>query len=418
VRLAARAFALVLVLTSACGTEGDGRRTLHLWAMGSEGEAVARMVAGFERENPGIHVRVQAIPWSAAHEKLLTAYVGETMPDVFQLGNTWIPELAALDAVAPLDERIDASSKVARKDFFAGILDTNVIDGSLRALPWYVDTRLLFYRRDLLASAGYSEVPQSWDGWLEALGRIKKTGADRYAILWPLGEWEPPVIFALQLGAELLRDGDRYGNFRSDEFRRGFEFYLGMFERGLAPRGEAHATDPYRDFAAGYFSFYLSGPWNLSEFRRRLPAALQEAWATAPLPAPTGGVGVSLAGGASLAVHRHTKEPEAAWRLLEYLSEPAQQAELFRLTGDLPARMSAWDAAALRKDARAEAFWRQLEHLRPTPKVPEWERIAAAIGREGEAAVRGDVNVDGALARLDAEADEILAKRRSLLARQ
>jgi multiple sugar transport system substrate-binding protein len=47
----------------------------------------------FERRYPEIQVKVQQIPWSAAHEKLLTAYAGDAMPDVFQLGNTWIPEI-------------------------------------------------------------------------------------------------------------------------------------------------------------------------------------------------------------------------------------------------------------------------------------------------------------------------------------
>jgi multiple sugar transport system substrate-binding protein len=415
----ALAAALLAALSTACTGGSEHETTLELWAMGSEGEAAARLVAGFEQENPGVGVRVQAIPWSAAHEKLLTAYVGETMPDVFQLGNTWVPEMVALDAITPLTDRLEASERVARDDFFEGILDTNVIDGAVYALPWYVDTRLLFYRRDLLTAAGFATAPRSWDAWLEAMRRIERSAADRYAILLPLGEWEPAVIFAMQLGAELLRDGDRYGNFQSAEFRGGIELYLKMFERGFAPLGEGLAADPYRDFAAGFFCFYLSGPWNLGEFARRLPAVVQQSWATAPLPAPDGDApGVSLAGGASLAIHRKTEHADAAWRLVEHLSARERQIELYRLTGDLPSRKSAWESAGLRNDARTEAFWRQLQHVRPTPKVPEWERIAAAIGRHAEAAVRGDVGVEVALARLDAEANAILSKRRSLLARQ
>ncbi|HET6232147.1 MAG TPA: hypothetical protein VFE05_18885, partial [Longimicrobiaceae bacterium] len=62
----------------ACSGSGDadGRVTLRFWAMGAEGEVVQQLVRDFERENPRIHVQVQQIPWSAAHEKLLTAHVG------------------------------------------------------------------------------------------------------------------------------------------------------------------------------------------------------------------------------------------------------------------------------------------------------------------------------------------------------
>src|SRR5882672_1969643 len=109
--------------------------------MGREGEVVAELVPAFERRTPGVHVRVQQIPWSAAHEKLLTAYVGDAMPDVMQLGNTW---LAALDA------RIGASATVRLASYPSGIVDPNVVDGATYAIPWYVDTRVLFYRADLL----------------------------------------------------------------------------------------------------------------------------------------------------------------------------------------------------------------------------------------------------------------------------
>ncbi len=69
------------------------------------------LVRGFEQENPGIRVRVQQIPWTAAHEKLLTAYVGDATPDLAQLGNSWIAEFTELGALAPLDSLVAMSRK-------------------------------------------------------------------------------------------------------------------------------------------------------------------------------------------------------------------------------------------------------------------------------------------------------------------
>ncbi len=82
---------------------------LRFWAMGAEGELVPQMLDQFRRENPGIEVEVQQVPWSAAHEKMLTAHVGGATPDVAQLGNTWVAEFAALRAIEPLDARIAAT---------------------------------------------------------------------------------------------------------------------------------------------------------------------------------------------------------------------------------------------------------------------------------------------------------------------
>jgi multiple sugar transport system substrate-binding protein len=226
------------------------------------------------------------------------------------------------------------------------------------------------------------------------------------------------VILALQQGSTLLRDGDRFGDFRGPAFRRAFDFYLDLFRRELAPgTGEAAVANLYQDFASGFVAMTVTGPWNLGEFARRLPPSLADGWATAPMPAPEDeGVGVSLAGGASLAVFRGSPHKEAAWRLVEYLSAPAQQVAFYRLTGDLPARQSAWHAAALERDARARAFWTQLGAVRATPKIPEWERIATMITEHTERAVRGLATPDEALAALDADVDAALAKRRWILA--
>ena len=409
------------VLSALLGCVHDsGGTVVELWAMGREGDIVVDLLPEFERRTPGVRVRVQQIPWSAAHEKLLTAYVGNTMPDLFQVGNTWIPEFVALGAIQPLDSRIAGSSTVRSDDYFPGILDTNVIDGRTFGIPWYVDTRLLFYRTDLLRRAGMAQPPTTWTAWVDVLTRIKTAAGPRaYAILLPLNEWQPPVILALQRGAALLRDDDRYGNFRSREFLEAFEFYLGLFQRDLAPRsGESQVGNLYQDFASGYFSQCITGPWNIGELARRLPANVADSWGTAPLPAPHGDYpGASVAGGASLAIFHGARHADAAWQLIEYLSEPAQQIAFYRLSGDLPARKTAWVEARLTEDQYAAAFWIQLQRLRAIPKIPEWERIADKITHYVEAAVRADLTAEAALTALDMDVDAILEKRRWMLQR-
>ena len=95
-------------------------------------------------------------------EKLLTAFVGESTPDLAQIGNSWIPELVAIGTLERLDPWIEASREVDPEGYFPGIWDTNVIDGHVYGIPWYVDTRVLFYRTDLLAAAGVTAMPTTW----------------------------------------------------------------------------------------------------------------------------------------------------------------------------------------------------------------------------------------------------------------
>lgn len=404
---------------AACsGAEEDGVE-LRFWAMGREGEVVQELMPAFEAENPGVRVRVQQIPWTAAHEKLLTAYVGESTPDVSQLGNTWVPEFVALGALAPLDGRLDREGGPEPSSFFPGILATNELDGTLYGLPWYVDTRVLFYRTDLLAEAGYEAMPGTWSGFRRALLALReRMGPDQYPLMMPTNEWPPPVILGLQSGSPLLADRGRRGAFGGEAFRRAFEFYVGLYRDSLAAVvSSTEVANLFQEFARGNIAVYMTGPWNIGEFARRLPDALQDDWATAPLPGPDG-PGESMAGGSSLVMFRSTEHPEAAWRLMAFLSRPEQQLRFYELTGDLPAVRSAWEAPVLADNPRTGAFREQLERVVPLPKVPEWENIATKVFEFGEQAVRGRATIEETLEALDRDVDRLLEKRRWMMDRR
>jgi multiple sugar transport system substrate-binding protein len=386
--------------------------TIRFWGMGREGEVVGELVKEFERRNPTIHVQVQQIPWIAAHEKLLTAHVGESTPDIAQLGNTWISEFAALDALEPLGGRIDST------DYFPGIWATNVVDRTLYGVPWYVDTRVLFYRRDLLKEAGYDSMPNTWSDWREAMQRLRShMGRGQYPILLPTNEWPQPVIFAMQAGSSLLDSTGTRGAFRQPSFRTGFEFYISLFRDGFAPVVSAsEISNRYQEFERGNIAMVITGPWEIGEFGRRLSPAMAGKWTTAPLPGPDG-PGVSFAGGASLVLFRASKHKAEAWKLLEFLSEPEQLVRFYALTGNLPPRRSAWRDSSLATNEYTRAFREQLERLRPLPAVPEIEQIVTRVYEAGEQAARARRPIDQTLSALDRDVDGILEKRRWMVSR-
>jgi len=401
-------------LLSACaGREGDPN-LIRFWAMGNEAANVTALMPEFERRNRGLRVVVQALPWTAAHEKLLTAYAGRSLPDVSQIGNTWVAELAAIGALTPLPPT-EAGLLV---DNFTGVLETNVISGRTYATPWYVDTRLLFHRTDLLRRAGYEAVPTDWAEWKRSMHALKRLGdGDAYAILMPVNEFEQLLTFGLQQPEPLLRDNASRGNFSSPGFIAALTFYKSIFDERLAPlASSAQISNVWNEFARGFFSYYVSGPWSVGDFRRRLPPELQDAWATAEMPGPNG-PGASAPGGSSLAVMGSARNPDAAWRLVRHLLEPDVQVRFNGLTGNLPARVSAWRAPAVAGDPAMAPFGRQLQRARPVPKAPEWERIVTEMQLVAERMVRGQYTPVQAAAEIDRRADRLLEKRRWMLER-
>lgn len=416
-------FLLSIVLLNSCTKQENNITTIKFWAMGSEAEFVTKLVPEFEKRNPGIKVDVQQIPWTAAQEKLITAFASDNTPDICQLGNTWVPQFASLNAIIKLDDFIGNSMNIKKENYFEGIWETNVIDSAVYGIPWYIDTRLIFYRTDVFKRAGYDQPPKSWNELYDLCKRIKALypGEDKYAIYLPTNEWAPFIIFGLQNNAELLKDNNSRGNFNSKEFKEAFEFLVKFHKEKLAPLGISQVTNVYQAFADEYFSIYISGPWNINEFKKRMTGDLADKWSTAPMPSKTGEdyPGVSLAGGSSLVVFEKSEHKEEVWKFIEFLSEPSIQIEFYKLIYNLPAIKEAWEDSSIANNIYMKAFYEQFNHVVPTPKVTEWEQIAfAKVQQYAEIAVRGAMSIDNTLKNLDKDVDMILEKRRWLLENQ
>ncbi|HEY0195546.1 MAG TPA: extracellular solute-binding protein, partial [Kofleriaceae bacterium] len=225
----------------------------------------------------------------------------------------------------------------------------------------------------------------------------------------------------------------RWGNFRSAGFRRALTFYLQLFVEQLAPVAtEVQISNPWEEMQRGYFASMLHGPWSVGELRRRWTAEMQDQWATAVLPGPSGTgadrPGGALAGGASLVVFRATAHPREAWQLIEYLKRPEVQHQMYELTGDLPPRRASWADPLLAGDGQIQAFRAQLEQVRRPPPLPEWERILTEMRILSERAARQvsprttpaqlAAIVDATVTELDRRTDQMLEKRRWILAHE
>jgi multiple sugar transport system substrate-binding protein len=382
---------------------------VKMWAMGNEAAAMPELLRLLNNYAKLPAVSVQPLPWTAAHEKLLTGFAGGALPTLSQVGNSWISELAAIGAIEPVPE----AQAGLLTDHFDAVIDTCRIGNKIWAVPWYVDTRVQFYRRDLFVKAGYEVPPPRWDDWKAALHKVKRVVGDgNYAILMPVNEFEHLTTLALSAKAGMLNAEGTRGAFSSPEFLAALAFYKSLFDEGLAPLASAtQISNVWNEFARGYFSVYPSGPWTIGDMKKRLPAEFQSKWGTAPNPGPDG-TGSAAPGGSSLVVFRGASNPGAAWNIVDALLGSSGQAALQKLTGDLPARKSSWAASASNADPHITPFADQLENARALPKVPEWERIVSEMQVVAERMLRGQFTVSQAAAEMDVRANRLLEKRR------
>src|SRR5207248_10544332 len=134
--------AVVAATATAAGariTSGKKTTTITFWdAYSSDGPEVKRLekvvIPYFEQTHPGIVVKDVTIPYDSLHQKLITAVAGGQLPDLVRSDIIWVPELANLGVLQPLDTTLPDFKSISSK-VFAGPLATNFWKGHYYALP-------------------------------------------------------------------------------------------------------------------------------------------------------------------------------------------------------------------------------------------------------------------------------------------
>ena len=239
-----------------------------------------KLVKEFEKKNPKIKVEVQAIPWDKAHDKLLTAVASGNGPDVMEVGTTWVPEFAEAGAFKDLSSYVSDYPNLNKDNYFEGATKTMTHNGKLVSVPWYVDTRVLFYRTDMLKSVGYAEAPKTWNDVKDASIKLASKGENHYGISLDQNDQFTPFMFAWANGWDFKYNNGK-ANFLDPKFVDAMEIYHSFFEKGLAPKSKG--LDILQGFKKGTLPMFVSGPWMVSSINDQLPD-LKGKWAISELP--------------------------------------------------------------------------------------------------------------------------------------
>jgi len=378
--------------------------------MGEEGKKLAQMVQQFEAENPDVQVTLQAIPWGAVHEKLITAVAGRTTPDVCQLGTTWVPEFAAIRALEPLRDYVKYSSYVQEEYFLPGAWKTCLFNGQLYSIPWYVETRVLFYRKDLLQEAGFDHPPRTWEELLtigKALARdIDGDGRmERYGISLPAVDWQHFIIFLWQAGGHILDESNRQAVMDTPEAAATLDFYTRLFEEKVTPLVLSPVYDIPQSFKSGFLPMFISGPWEVQLLRQQVPE-IEGKWEVAVLPAKK--FATSYIGGSNWVIFKASKNKTTAWKFIEFMARTDSQVEWYRISQDLPAVTAAWDDPVLAQQKIIQVFREQLKQVKSPPAIANWEQVASLINKYMELAVLRKMTAGETLRALNQEVNKLL----------
>jgi ABC-type glycerol-3-phosphate transport system substrate-binding protein len=399
------------LLLAACAGQSDRGPiivTFPISSLGAEAEVLERQLAEFNAQHPGIRV-IQRVTPDAADQKhqLYVQWLnaGASDPDILQLDVIWTPEFAAAEWILPLD-RFQPDTAA----FFPATIAANRWKDSLYAIPWFIDVGMLYWRTDLMAGP-----PTTFAELVRASQAARQKGKVKYGYVWQGARYEGLVVNFFEYlggyGGRILDRGRVTVNSRQalgalNEMREE------IYGSGIVPATTLtwHEEESRFAFQNGEAAFMRNWPYPVPLLRDSAGSRVAGKFAVAPLPAAAEGTSTSAIGGAQLAINRHTEHPEAAWAVIDYLTQPEQMRERARVVGQFPTRSGVYDDPSL---ASALALppatvKRIIEHAAPRPVTPVYTQLSEILQIQLHRALTRQTSPAAALARAQSEMQRVL----------
>ena len=154
-----------------------------IWGPPEYIDAGKALVEQFNQEHPDITVTYRSIPWTNWYQTFVTAIGSGTAPDISTGAGYQAVQLYDQGAILPIDDVISQwKSNGKLDDFLPNTVDILKYDNHYVALPWAIDIRVWYYRKDLLAAANV-QPPSSWDEFKSAAQAITKPSVDQYGVV-------------------------------------------------------------------------------------------------------------------------------------------------------------------------------------------------------------------------------------------
>ena len=242
----------------------------------------------------------------------------------------------------PLDDFADSKFK---EDWLLG-WDTLIYDGKKMALPYEYRAPVLYYRSDWMDG---KKPPQSWDEMLRMANEMADDQRSGVIIGLSRGSQaqalsEVILSYFWDMGVELF-DADGKAAFNTEQGYAVFERIANLVKEGFAPDAVISYTyeEVFQSLKAGTGVFTFLGSHRAEA--ARAAADLKGKLMIAPLPGMKGGNEPAPAHvfGWTLAISKDSKNPEAAWKFIEFMTNPDTQLHQVKLTGELPSRKSPYD---------------------------------------------------------------------------
>ncbi|WP_406149686.1 extracellular solute-binding protein [Streptomyces sp. NBC_01012] len=383
--------ATLALAATACGSDdesGGGKSsgelsgTVTWWDtsnVGSEDKVFKKIAEGFEKEHPKVDVKYVSVPFGDAQNKFKNAaQAGSGAPDVIRSEVAWTPEFADLGYLAPLD---GTPALKDEGDFLKQAAASTKYDGKTYAVPQVIDSMGIFYNKKIFKEAGV-EPPAKIADLKTAAKKIKeKTGKTG---LYLRGDDSYYFLsFLYGEGGDLVDPESKTVTVDNAQGVKAFGVVKDLVDSGTA---KTDATDGWENmmsaFKNGDVAMMVNGPWAVGETLTGKEFADDKAnLGVSPVPAGSAGQGAPQ-GGHNLAVYAGSKNLDASYAFVDYMTSVETQAKTAGELNLLPTRTSAYSKKEASDSEIIQFFKPVVETAVERPWIPETGSLFAPLNVE------------------------------------
>ncbi|WP_228892952.1 ABC transporter substrate-binding protein [Pseudoduganella aquatica] len=390
-----------------CSQAAMAAQQVQFWTMqlSPHNDAYIQGVIGaFERSHPGVSIKWIDVPWAEMERKTLAALAARSAPDVVNLNPQFAAKLAEFGALANPEAYLSPEQVQA---FLPAVWRANRLDGKTFAMPWYLNTNVTLYNKDMLARSG-SALPATMEQLAPAARAIKqRTGSYAY---FPALDASTPLEALVAAGNPLLSADGCSPGYTNAGGSRLFETYRMLYQDGLVPRNVV--TEGHRKavemFLSGEVAMVSTGMQFLGYIKNTNPGIYGQIGVAPQIG--SGSAPASIAA-MNIAVLESSGAKHAAFAFAQFLTSAANQTEFAKRVPVLPSTTASYSDAffsaplgdPLMEAARALSVQQVKTGAVLVPPVRKYSKLRVSYARNLQAVMLGKQTTPQAMRALDKE---------------
>jgi multiple sugar transport system substrate-binding protein len=346
-------------------------------------QTIAEVVSAFNEAQTKAHVTYKELPPPSSSTEVHQGLVQQLArrngdPDVFTLDIIWIAEFAAAKWALPLDQYFKDSTG----EYFPGMVQACTWQDKLVALPWFVDSGMLYYRKDLGITA-----PSTWDELIASAKQATGSGKAKFGFLWQAKQAEVLVCdlvsFIGSNGGAILQSDGKTVAIADEPAIQAVQLMYDLINKDQITPADVLSWDEEpsrRPFTGGEAAFLRNWSYVWKIAQSEAESKVVDQVAVVPLPHFPDKKSAAALGGYQYGINASSKKREAAVEFVRWMSSPETQLRFATQLGLCPTRAAVFERPEIGTE---QPFMQQLKDVFlgaiPRPVTPKYPQVTLAL---------------------------------------